>query len=181
MNTTTKYLLKCFRSPSLSLQLKKIHINNVGSNKSLLPIQTNHNSLWSTLYKRNRNLPVTWNFTQNNLWTDLQKRNIHSQAVNVSRANSFVSVSCVRFFSSKNTPGKQTDDDVNKTTTTVAAENREKDKNEDLSLSFPTDEKKPSLYARFKQMYKQYWYVLLPVHIATSCVWLGGFYYLSQR
>lgn len=37
------------------------------------------------------------------------------------------------------------------------------------------------LFARFKQMSKQYWYVLLPVHIATSCCWFGGFYYLSSR
>ena len=25
-------------------------------------------------------------------------------------------------------------------------------------------------------MFKDYWYVLLPVHVATSAVWLGGFY-----
>lgn len=37
------------------------------------------------------------------------------------------------------------------------------------------------LFARFKQMSKQYWYVLLPVHAVTSCCWLGGFYYLSSR
>lgn len=40
-------------------------------------------------------------------------------------------------------------------------------------------EKKPSLYQRFKLMYKEYWYVLLPVHIVTSACWLGGFYYLA--
>jgi len=38
-----------------------------------------------------------------------------------------------------------------------------------------------SLYQRFKLMYKEYWYVLLPVHVATSSVWLGGFYYLAIR
>lgn len=26
-------------------------------------------------------------------------------------------------------------------------------------------------------MYKEYWYVLLPVHVATSAVWVGIFYY----
>ena len=25
-------------------------------------------------------------------------------------------------------------------------------------------------------MFRDYWYVLLPVHVATSVVWLGGFY-----
>lgn len=42
-------------------------------------------------------------------------------------------------------------------------------------------EEKPTLTARFKKMYKDYWYVLLPVHIGTSALWLGGFYYLSSR
>uniref|UniRef100_A0A1B0FYA1 Uncharacterized protein n=1 Tax=Phlebotomus papatasi TaxID=29031 RepID=A0A1B0FYA1_PHLPP len=40
--------------------------------------------------------------------------------------------------------------------------------------------KKEGLVARFKKMYKEYWYVLVPVHIVTSAGWLGGFYYLSK-
>ncbi|XP_033243278.1 uncharacterized protein C18orf19 homolog A-like [Drosophila miranda] len=36
------------------------------------------------------------------------------------------------------------------------------------------------LFARFKHMYKQYWYVLIPVHCVTSVGWFGGFYYLSK-
>jgi Protein of unknown function (DUF1279) len=39
------------------------------------------------------------------------------------------------------------------------------------------EEKKLSLFQKFKQMYKEYWYVLLPVHVATSAVWVGIFYY----
>jgi hypothetical protein len=42
-------------------------------------------------------------------------------------------------------------------------------------------EKKLGLVARFKKMYKEYWYVLLPVHVVTSAAWLGGFYYVSKR
>lgn len=41
--------------------------------------------------------------------------------------------------------------------------------------------KKLGLFARFKKMSKEYWFVLLPVHIVTSCFWFGGFYYLSTR
>ncbi|KAJ0182010.1 hypothetical protein K1T71_002732 [Dendrolimus kikuchii] len=44
----------------------------------------------------------------------------------------------------------------------------------------PTPEpntKKPGLIQRFKQMYRDYWYVLLPVHMATSAIWFGSFYY----
>lgn len=37
------------------------------------------------------------------------------------------------------------------------------------------------LFARFKKMAKDYWYVLIPVHVATSCCWLGAFYYTSVR
>lgn len=37
------------------------------------------------------------------------------------------------------------------------------------------------LFARFKKMYKEYWYVLVPVHLTTSAVWLGTFYYASKR
>lgn len=42
-------------------------------------------------------------------------------------------------------------------------------------------EKKPSLLKRFKSMYRDYWYVLLPVHIVTSIGWFSGFYYMAKR
>lgn len=29
-------------------------------------------------------------------------------------------------------------------------------------------------------MWKDYWYVLLPVHVATSVVWFGGFYFMCK-
>lgn len=45
----------------------------------------------------------------------------------------------------------------------------------------PQTEEKLTLTAKFKKMYKEYWYVLLPVHVVTSTFWLGGFYYLSTR
>lgn len=36
------------------------------------------------------------------------------------------------------------------------------------------------LAKKFKQMFKDYWYVLVPVHVATSAVWLGGFYFMCK-
>lgn len=56
-------------------------------------------------------------------------------------------------------------------------------RNVDEDVAEPTKpvEEKLTLTARFKKMYKEYWYVLLPVHVATSSVWLGCFYYLSTR
>ncbi|XKL69407.1 hypothetical protein PGB90_007176 [Kerria lacca] len=45
----------------------------------------------------------------------------------------------------------------------------------------PVDTKaKPSLLQKFKQMYKEYWYVLVPVHLITSAFWFTSFYYLSK-
>ncbi|XP_063216080.1 uncharacterized protein C18orf19 homolog A isoform X2 [Bacillus rossius redtenbacheri] len=35
-----------------------------------------------------------------------------------------------------------------------------------------------SLFKRFKQMYRDYWYVLIPVHVVTSIGWFGAFYYM---
>lgn len=42
-------------------------------------------------------------------------------------------------------------------------------------------EEKKSIFQRFKEMYKKYWYVLVPVHLVTSAFWFGGFYYLAKR
>ncbi|XP_068251178.1 uncharacterized protein C18orf19 homolog A isoform X2 [Palaemon carinicauda] len=41
-------------------------------------------------------------------------------------------------------------------------------------------EEKLSLVQKFKLMYKQYWYVLIPVHVATSLVWYGSFFIAAK-
>lgn len=48
-------------------------------------------------------------------------------------------------------------------------------------LTVDEEMKKLGLFARFKKMYKEYWYVLLPAHVVTSVIWFGSFYYLSTR
>lgn len=54
--------------------------------------------------------------------------------------------------------------------------------NQDERTSVKTQpEEKLSLTAQFKKMWKDYWYVLLPVHLVTSSIWFGGIYYLSTR
>ncbi|CAG4998137.1 unnamed protein product [Parnassius apollo] len=40
-----------------------------------------------------------------------------------------------------------------------------------------TEPKKKGLIKRFKEMYRDYWYVVLPVHMTTSAIWFGSFYY----
>lgn len=67
-----------------------------------------------------------------------------------------------------------------KTETPVKTET-EIEKDVDKSESMPQSDEKLTLTAKFKKMYKEYWYVLLPVHVVTSTFWLGGFYYLSTR
>ncbi|XP_055352438.1 protein FAM210A-like [Paramacrobiotus metropolitanus] len=41
--------------------------------------------------------------------------------------------------------------------------------------------KKVTLWTKFKDMYKKYWYVLLPVHGVLCVTWYGGFYFLASR
>ncbi|XP_065201883.1 uncharacterized protein C18orf19 homolog A [Planococcus citri] len=57
----------------------------------------------------------------------------------------------------------------------TASENTEK-----KSTDVKTEEKPPSLLQRFKQMYRDYWYVLVPVHLVTSAFWFSSFYYLAK-
>lgn len=42
-------------------------------------------------------------------------------------------------------------------------------------------EPKKGLIQRFKDMYRDYWYVVLPVHMTTSAIWFGSFYYAVRR
>nr|CAI5860204.1 unnamed protein product [Callosobruchus analis] len=39
---------------------------------------------------------------------------------------------------------------------------------------------KLTLFQKFKKMYRDYWYVLVPVHLVTSAFWFGGFYYAAK-
>jgi len=56
----------------------------------------------------------------------------------------------------------------------------EKDKDQKDAISIEhEDDSKLTLAQRFKKMWKQYWYVLLPVHAATCCAWFGLFYAIS--
>ena len=42
------------------------------------------------------------------------------------------------------------------------------------------NEEKVGLFKKFKKMWKDYWYVMIPVHIVTSAGWLGGFYVMCK-
>jgi len=42
------------------------------------------------------------------------------------------------------------------------------------------DDKSQSIFQRFKNVAKKYWYILLPVHLVTSTVWFGSFYFVAS-
>nr|XP_021514524.1 protein FAM210A [Meriones unguiculatus]XP_021514525.1 protein FAM210A [Meriones unguiculatus] len=45
----------------------------------------------------------------------------------------------------------------------------------------PLQDKSISLYQRFKKTFRQYGKVLIPVHLITSGIWFGAFYYASIK
>lgn len=70
--------------------------------------------------------------------------------------------------------------------TSVLNRSIEKNKKEKCNVSKDMENeqdevKKLTLFQKFKQMYRDYWYVLLPVHLVTSAGWFGSFYYMANR
>ncbi|CAL1289725.1 unnamed protein product, partial [Larinioides sclopetarius] len=57
--------------------------------------------------------------------------------------------------------------------------NQDKSPEESSELSEEPPEKL-SLFQRYKKMLKEYWYVLIPVHMVTSAFWFGGFFYAAK-
>ncbi|KFP79400.1 Protein FAM210A, partial [Acanthisitta chloris] len=51
----------------------------------------------------------------------------------------------------------------------------------DSSEPDPLQDKSISLFQRFKKTFKQYGKVMIPVHILTSTVWFGSFYYAAMN
>lgn len=45
----------------------------------------------------------------------------------------------------------------------------------------PLHDKSVGLYQRFKKTFKQYGKVMVPVHLVTSTVWFGSFYYAAMK
>lgn len=45
----------------------------------------------------------------------------------------------------------------------------------------PLQDKSIGLFQRFKKTFKQYGKVMIPVHLVTSSVWFGSFYYAAMK
>ncbi|XP_035904383.1 uncharacterized protein C18orf19 homolog A [Anopheles stephensi] len=63
--------------------------------------------------------------------------------------------------------------------TTLRRQKEPVNEQQEIDAPPPPAPEKLGLFARFKKMYKEYWYVLVPVHCVTSVMWFGGFYYAS--
>ncbi|XP_014259355.1 uncharacterized protein C18orf19 homolog A-like isoform X1 [Cimex lectularius] len=64
--------------------------------------------------------------------------------------------------------------------TKFVKEGSSRNKTNDVPPKLEEEPAKLGLFQRFKQMYKKYWYVLVPVHLITSAGWFGGFYYCAK-
>lgn len=52
---------------------------------------------------------------------------------------------------------------------------------EEIADVDPLQDKSMGLFQRFKKTFKQYGKVLIPVHLVTSSVWFGTFYYAAMK
>lgn len=82
----------------------------------------------------------------------------------------------VRLYSTKSSsqPSKPIDENHNET------QMKSSSTKNSTSIQIDNKEEKLSLVQKFKLMYKQYWYVLIPVHVATSVVWYGSFFIAAK-
>lgn len=186
MNTTTvRSIIKC----GFSLYSKDLFV---------------HPSTSRILYNctSNRNYCAPWSMQSNQRFTFLQppigfkQWSVHSCIVSFDHHQRYFSTSLPHSNSQAALKPKSPDrnDDGDKklkkgTTKSSAGDKVEKQSKGEIETEHATNktedvpqiEEKLTLTAKFKRMYKEYWYVLLPVHVVTSCFWFTGFYYLSTR
>ncbi|KAK8729672.1 hypothetical protein OTU49_008263 [Cherax quadricarinatus] len=87
----------------------------------------------------------------------------------------------VRLYSTKpdSVPSSPGDKNHNEAKTLSSKENDDKTVGEAQEVP-DEDIKEISLVQKFKLMYKQYWYVLIPVHLVTSIIWYGSFFLAAK-
>lgn len=89
----------------------------------------------------------------------------------------------VRLYSSKPPPVPSSSVDENQNETKMPSAKEEKEPRKVGMTTSSEDskaEEKMSIVQKFKLMYKQYWYVLIPVHVVTSIVWYGSFFIAAK-
>ncbi|XP_047498704.1 uncharacterized protein C18orf19 homolog B-like isoform X1 [Penaeus chinensis] len=88
----------------------------------------------------------------------------------------------VRLYSTKppSSPSTPTDENHNESKSTKLRIEEEGRTEKRAYIIEEKKEEKLSLVQKFKLMYKQYWYVLIPVHVVTSLVWYGSFFIAAK-
>ncbi|XP_042879219.1 protein FAM210A-like isoform X2 [Penaeus japonicus] len=88
----------------------------------------------------------------------------------------------VRLYSTKppSSPSTQTDENHNESKSAKVRIEEEERTEIKVKTGEEKKEEKLSLVQKFKLMYKQYWYVLIPVHVVTSIVWYGSFFIAAK-
>lgn len=66
-------------------------------------------------------------------------------------------------------------------TTSQVNKNINEDRREETDHEKEKELGKLTLFQKFKKMYRDYWYVLVPVHLVSSAAWFGSFYYMAKR
>ncbi|XP_070692289.1 uncharacterized protein C18orf19 homolog B [Pempheris klunzingeri] len=78
-------------------------------------------------------------------------------------------------------PKHQTPQEQPQSSSTPQTQEVHKEAWPDASEVDPLQDKSIGLVQRFKRTFKQYGKVLIPVHLVTSSVWLGTFYYAAMK
>ncbi|XP_053323989.1 protein FAM210A [Spea bombifrons] len=81
-------------------------------------------------------------------------------------------------------PGQNVSQDKTSQTPSVEGENPYKSEGNQpatASDSDPFQDKSIGLFHRFKKTFKQHGKVLIPVHLVTSSIWFGSFYYAAMK
>lgn len=118
---------------------------------------------WSTIYHSSDSTLTNWKSQPNPLW--------HTQCRRI--------INDIGHYQGLSIQNYSTNGNRQKDNKSLPADTSVSNESEPI---LPSDQtQKLGLVAKFKLMFKQYWYVLLPVHCVTSVAWFGGFYYLSSR
>lgn len=143
-----------------------ISTGSYGTKSFLINDHTNNYNNFPTRYKSSCALPITV------LQPFHSSRRCSYETINQLRYPAACTTATYRYSLKQNFATKSAPDNAGKTETKSAAA---------VEADIFGDASKLGLFAKFKLMYKKYWYVLIPVHVVTSIGWLGAFYYMSKR
>lgn len=85
------------------------------------------------------------------------------------------------FSRASNQPKSQSPQEEPQSSSTPQSQEQKEEIRPDALEVDPLQDKSIGLVQRFKKTFKQYGKVLIPVHLVTSTVWFGTFYYAAMK